>query len=129
MNSILLNIKIPSGAPAVAIPKEFHLAVAQILNYLQVGGRARLIKRSELDWTIFVDDAARGDPGLFKVATLIGIRREQTSEGFTPWVPMTVDDMVSSKPTRLRAEAERLGELTALDSYWDYVRAVELPED
>jgi hypothetical protein len=129
MNSKVLNLDLKTGAPAVAIPKEFHMAVGEILNYLSAGGKAQLRKRSEFQWTIWVEDSLpKGTPGLFKVGVLVGIKRTQTESGFSPWELMTIAEMVSQNPTALRAQAEANDELAALDYYWDYVRAIEVEE-
>jgi hypothetical protein len=123
MNSKTFDIKVESGAPAVAIPKEFHMAVGKVLNSLQAGGRARLLKRSEFEWTIWVDSFVGGTPGLFKVPVLLGVSRGSSED---EWQAMSINQMIEENPSTTREQAELQGSNTALELTFDYIRAVEL---
>jgi len=121
MNSKDLELDIPAGAPAVAIPREFHMLVAKILNFFKVRGAGRLTIDSGYNWTVIVDPVATGESKLFKVPVLLGVKRDDAS---SPWVGMTIEESITENPTGTIYDVGP-DATKALRLRWDYVRAVD----
>jgi hypothetical protein len=126
MNHPDLQLNIPAGAPAVAIPRKHHMLVGSILNNLKVQNGRLLINDDQ--WVIVCSPGIKvyGTPGLFKSIQLVGWVKSGPS---SDWSIMTYADMVTENPTRLAQSF-----VDGVDSYpwyglrmtWDYARGVEV---
>ena len=124
MNHPGLQLKIPSGAPAVAIPREHHMLVASILQNLRVVNGRLMINNDQ--WTLVCNRGGfpvKGTPGLFKSPQLLGyVKADITSD----WVLLSIAEMVEDPPTQLYTSF-----VVGVNSFpwrgliptWDYVRA------
>jgi hypothetical protein len=121
MNSKDLELDIPAGAPAVAIPREFHMLVAKILNFFKVRGWGRLTIDGGYNWTIIIDPVATGQSRLFKVPVLLGAKRSSPT---ARWESMGIDEAISENPTGTIYDVGP-DATKALRLRWDYVRAVD----
>ena len=111
------EILIPAGAPAVAIPKETHLAVFRILNNLNATGSAKLIKSANDSWSIYVKVSWSGR--VFFGGELVHVENVEIN-------PETnLPDLTEWKNTHVKINL-RTGEVTGED--WDEIDTSDLAE-
>lgn len=134
MNDSRLDVFIPAGAPATAIPRETHMLVFRILKNLKISGSAYLRITDDGNWTIEVDGVSsiQGKREPFKVPALLGLKK---SSNGSPWEIMSISD-TNSHNWDTSYQKEKSEFIDGIDPYpwyalgpvYDYVRAVELPE-
>lgn len=133
MNDPRLNIYIPPGAPATAIPREVHMLVFRILNNLNFSGGASLQITDDGNWTIAVDglNTIEGKREPYKVTALRGYKKNSNSSA---WQEMTLDETNAHDWSGYqRDKSEYVDGIHSYPWYalapsFDYLRAIELPE-